>query len=189
MTLSGGTNARIDGGAWYCPVTISNTAVNTGIRGGVFLGSVSVGGGGRITAVSSTPVFLGAVSNSGTISAGIFYGPVTNNAGGTISGGTFYGAVTNNGTISGGTFNVVNGVLATGQGKSGYTYFVVGANADGVITDVAGGTFIVPAASNVAASLASWGSPAYPKGPGTFPAGGGSSVIGSGIITPVRRAA
>ena len=81
------------------------------------------------------------MNSGGSITGGTFYGTITVAAGGSISGGTFHGAVTSFGTITGGQYNIANGVLATGQGVSGVTYFVENANSNGVITDITGGAF------------------------------------------------
>jgi len=61
-----------------------------------------------------------AVSNSGTIADGTFYGDHVDNRG-TISGGTFKGLVTNSGIITGGAFEA--GILNYGGTVSGTTMY------------------------------------------------------------------
>ncbi len=119
MRLTGGTSAKINGGCWSGAITVGS---GTQINGGTFLGSVTVNSGG-------------------TIVGGTFYEAVTNAAGGSISGGTFHGAVSNSGTITGGSFNIANGVLAAGQGVSNVVYFVAVADRIYVTADLSGGEY------------------------------------------------
>lgn len=96
-------------------------------------------------------VFRGGVINDGKISAGTFYGAVSNRGLGTISDGIFYGEVTNGGNIANGIFhNTVKnyGTISDGTFHSdveneygtinGGTYYGTVTNNEGTIN---GGTF------------------------------------------------